>query len=124
MQPIRVQRGAITGGSGSVENTSARGRYADLGPERIEKAVYGRAQDAYNAIMALMSAMVQAIMKDPNLTHDQKRAAVRMLKQEKKLEAKAIRRRIIQDEKDKLKGGKRKGRSGKAPPLPPAPTIH
>lgn len=100
----------------------ARGRYADLGPERLQRAAVGRAQDAYNEIMATMAAMIAAIMKDPGLTRDQKAMAVRALRQQKKLEAKAVRKRILREEKDKLKG-KRKGGTGKAP-APSAPTIH
>jgi hypothetical protein len=75
--------------------------------------------------MAIMGAMIAAIMKDPGLSRDQKAMAVRALRQQKKLEAKAVRRRILREEKDKLKGGKRKGRSGTGKaPAPPAPTIH
>jgi hypothetical protein len=76
--------------------------------------------------MAIMGAMIAAIMKDPGLTRDQKAAAVRAIRQQKKAEAKAVRRRILREEKDKLKSGRRKGGggTGKAPAPPPAPMIH
>lgn len=117
LRPLRAE-----GEAGAV----ARGRYADLGPDQLQRAALGRAQDAYNEIMAIMSAMIAAIMKDPGLTRDQKAAAVRAIRQQKKAEAKAVRRRILREEKDKLKGGRRKGGggTGKAPAPPPAPMIH
>lgn len=71
-----------------------------------------------------MGAMIEAIMKDPTLTHEQKLAAVAGLRQRKVAEAKAIRRKIIDEEKAKLKARrKQRGGSGKAP-APPKPTVH
>jgi len=85
---------------------------------------YGRAQDAYDAIMSTLAAMIDAIMRNPALTRDQKLAAVRELRRQKKAEAKAVRARIIQDEKDKLQAHRKKSGKGGKGPKPPSPKPH
>ncbi|WP_142640227.1 hypothetical protein [Sphingomonas sp. IC081] len=46
-----------------------------------------------------MAAQIEAIMRDPSLTHDQKLAAVASLRAAKLAEAKAVRARIIAEAK-------------------------
>jgi len=99
----------------------ARGRYADLGGQP-DKAALGRAQEAYNEIMAAMWGMIDAILRDPSLTREQKAAAVASLKATKRAEAKAVRKRMMDEEKAKAKAARRgKGGRGKGPS---GPTVH
>ncbi|WP_226019377.1 hypothetical protein [Novosphingobium sp. FKTRR1] len=123
LQPLPAGRGAITTSRRDVASTAARGRYADLGGEQIEQTAYGRAQDAYNEIMAGLGAMIAAIMQDGSLTYAQKIGAVAALRQTKKAEAKAVRSRIIAEEKAKVKARRKRGGRGKGP-RPRGPTLH
>ncbi|QDK36046.1 hypothetical protein DM450_25385 (plasmid) [Sphingomonas sp. IC081] len=66
---------------------------------RIDPQALGRARDAYKEVLRGMAAQIEAIMRDPSLTHDQKLAAVASLRAAKLAEAKAVRARIIAEAK-------------------------
>lgn len=94
MQPLRAEGRRL--GSGSPQAAG------------LDKTELARAQEAYNEILGRMGAMIDAIMRDPALTHDQKLAAVASLRAVKLAEAKAVRARMIAEAKAKRrKSGKR-----------------
>lgn len=119
---LRQVRGEVRGGAAERGASVARGRYADLGGQ-LDRAALGRAQEAYNEIIAAMWGMVDAILRDPSLTREQKAAAVASLKARKVAEAKAVRKRMMDEEKAKSRGGRGRGGRGKGP-KPDSPTVH
>lgn len=122
MRPLREQ-GRDTGSGGGV---TAQGRYAALADDSAEllRLARGRASDAYHAILATLAEMIEGIRNNAALTPQQKAEAIRLAREQKLTEARAVRKRIMQEAKDKARARrKQRGGTGKAP-APPAPTVH
>lgn len=69
--------------------------------------VQARASAAAAHISTLWQAQIDAVGKDRTLTAAQRKALVSMLRQRQQLDAKQARKRIIDEEKDRLKAARR-----------------
>ncbi|MDR3485311.1 MAG: relaxase/mobilization nuclease domain-containing protein [Bradyrhizobium sp.] len=74
---------------------------------RIDPTVYGKAEAAFDAEFAKWQARIDSVMADPNLKSDQRVAAASALRLQQGLAAGAVRRRIIEEEKQRAKAARK-----------------
>lgn len=97
------------------------------GPRRPDAAglfdpvVAGRAEAAYTEEFAKWQAKIDAAQTDPSLTPDQRAQAIIALRSRQRLEAEARRRRIIEDEKQRVRAVRRNNSGGHKPHRPKGP---
>jgi Ni,Fe-hydrogenase III component G len=101
-QPARVRLPVIT-----------QSALADTGPVRsagltqMDASALARAGAAYDSVMAIWQARIDAAATDPSLSPEQRAAAMVALRSRQHLEATAARQRIIEEEKQRVRAARR-----------------
>ena len=89
----------------------------------VDPTVYGRAAAAYTAEFARWQNGIDALHSDLSLTPDQRAAAIKAMLTRGKIEADAIRRRIIEEEMQRARHARRTARRPVRPRSPKPPTM-
>lgn len=74
----------------------------------MDPAAIARAGAAFEAVMAEWQARIDATTNDPSMTPTERAATITALRSRQRLEAQAARRKIIEDEKQRVREAKRK----------------
>jgi hypothetical protein len=119
----RAARSATRRAVGAVWNTAAgllsrsedapvRRRWGIHASLHLDAGVDGRAAAAFDWVMARWQAAIDAASVDPAMTPEQRAAAVVALRSRQLLEARAARRKIIEEEKQRMRAAKRAAPGG------------
>ena len=73
----------------------------------FDPSVYGHAEAASNTEAALWQARIDAVQKDRSISPDRRAAAIASLRQQQQLAVRAVRRRIIEEERQRTKAAER-----------------
>lgn len=79
-------------------------QFKEAARSALHPETYGRAADAVAAVRAEYAGKIDAIYKDRSLTPEQRAAAILELRRQRKATTRAIRRRIIEEEKQSVRG--------------------
>lgn len=84
----------------------------------VDPNITGRAQAAFDYVMARYAGAIEDAAKDPSLNPEQRAAAVAGLRQRAQLEAAGARKRVVDEEHQNAKVRRRNYRALQAPPKP------
>lgn len=76
----------------------------------MDQSVFGRAQAAFDAEFAKWQAQIDAVMADQSLSPDQRASALQALRTRQGIEANGARKRIIEEEQQRVRAAKRAAR--------------
>lgn len=108
----RVVRAVAMAAAQDATRPAARAR-----PVLMDSAAFARAQAAFDHVFSLFAGQIEAVQRDRSLTPDQRASAVRALRERQQMEASAARRRIVDDEKARVRALRRKRKGHRAPRL-------